>query len=91
MIYYSILKMDFLFSALCTRTFKKRVLIFFQHKQTCHKMKIIFGLAGLNAAELHGDLTQAKVCNFSPLTFNPLNFFFLNKVMTLETNNKNQL
>jgi ATP-dependent RNA helicase DDX27 len=46
--------------ALCTRTFKKKVLIFFQHKQTCHKMKIVFGLAGLNATELHGDLTQAK-------------------------------
>jgi len=29
-------------------------------KQAAHRLKIIFGLAGLKAAELHGNLTQAQ-------------------------------
>ncbi|KAL6070686.1 Nucleolar DEAD-box protein required for synthesis of 60S ribosomal subunit [Balamuthia mandrillaris] len=44
--------------SLCTRSFKKRVLIFFRSKQMAHRMKIVFGLLGLSAAELHGNLTQ---------------------------------
>mgnify|MGYP002387510736 CR=1 FL=1 len=47
--------------ALCTRTFKSHTIIFFRSKQSAHRMKIIFGLAGLKAAELHGNLTQAQV------------------------------
>eukprot|EP01123_Difflugia_compressa_P001713 TRINITY_DN1212_c0_g1_i1.p1 TRINITY_DN1212_c0_g1~~TRINITY_DN1212_c0_g1_i1.p1 ORF type:complete len:788 (-),score=221.96 TRINITY_DN1212_c0_g1_i1:62-2425(-) len=46
--------------ALCLRTFKSAVLIFFREKILAHRMKIIFGLAGLSAAELHGNLTQLQ-------------------------------
>jgi ATP-dependent RNA helicase DDX27 len=47
--------------ALCTRTFKKKTIVFFQHKHTCHQMRIYFGLAGLKAGEIHGNLPQDKV------------------------------
>ncbi|KAF9583304.1 nucleolar DEAD-box protein required for synthesis of 60S ribosomal subunit [Lunasporangiospora selenospora] len=46
--------------ALCSRTFKNRVIIFFRSKASAHQMKIIFGLMGLRAAELHGNLTQEQ-------------------------------
>lgn len=37
-----------------------RCIVFFSTKQRAHRAKILFGLAGLpNAAELHGDMTQA--------------------------------
>jgi ATP-dependent RNA helicase DDX27 len=47
--------------ALCSRTFASgRTIVFFQTKQKAHRLKILFGLAGLPpAAELHGDMTQA--------------------------------
>lgn len=47
--------------ALCTRSFKTRTLIFFRAKKEAHRLKVIFGLAGLKAAELHGNLTQNQV------------------------------
>lgn len=46
--------------ALCQRTFKDKVIIFMPSKQECHRLAIIFGLAKLQAAELHGNLTQAQ-------------------------------
>ncbi|KAG0344552.1 nucleolar DEAD-box protein required for synthesis of 60S ribosomal subunit [Podila humilis] len=46
--------------ALCSRTFKRRVIVFFRSKAAAHQMKIIFGLMGLRAAELHGNLTQEQ-------------------------------
>ncbi|OZJ03277.1 hypothetical protein BZG36_03740 [Bifiguratus adelaidae] len=46
--------------ALVTKTFKKRTIIFFRSKAAAHQMKILFGLCGLNAAELHGNLTQEQ-------------------------------
>ncbi|KAG0567645.1 hypothetical protein KC19_7G151100 [Ceratodon purpureus] len=45
--------------ALCTRTFKEKVIIFSGMKVEAHRLKILFGLSGLKAAELHGNLTQA--------------------------------
>ncbi len=47
--------------ALCKRTVKSKAIIFFQEKHEAHRLKIIFGLAGLNAAELHGNLSQQAV------------------------------
>lgn len=41
-------------------------------KQAAHRLKILFGLAGLKAAELHGNLTQAQrldVKNLDPTFF----------------------
>lgn len=46
--------------ALCLKTFKERVIIFSGTKQSAHRLKIIFGLSGMKAAELHGNLTQAQ-------------------------------
>ncbi|KAL6851939.1 hypothetical protein ACP4OV_020124 [Aristida adscensionis] len=46
--------------ALCLKTFKQSVIIFSGTKQSAHRLKIIFGLSGLKAAELHGNLTQAQ-------------------------------
>ncbi|CAO3595232.1 unnamed protein product [Absidia cylindrospora] len=46
--------------ALCRKTFKKKVIIFFRSKAAAHQMKILFGLVGLNSGELHGNLTQEQ-------------------------------
>ena len=43
-----------------SRTFKERAIVFFAAKKSCHRAKILFGLAGLPAAELHGNLTQQQ-------------------------------
>lgn len=44
--------------ALCTRTFTSKTLIFVRQKRTAHRIRLIFGLAGLQAAELHGNMSQ---------------------------------
>lgn len=46
--------------AVCRRTFQARTIIFFRSKQTAHRMKVVFGLCGMRADELHGDLTQEQ-------------------------------
>ncbi|KAJ3262154.1 nucleolar DEAD-box protein required for synthesis of 60S ribosomal subunit [Chytriomyces hyalinus] len=46
--------------ALCSRTYKEEVVVFFRSKAAAHYMKVLFGLCGLNAAELHGNLTQLQ-------------------------------
>ncbi|KAF0889955.1 hypothetical protein E2562_034411 [Oryza meyeriana var. granulata] len=46
--------------ALCLKTFKDKVIIFSGTKHSAHRLKIIFGLSGMKAAELHGNLTQAQ-------------------------------
>lgn len=46
--------------ALCSRTFTSRVIIFCGTKKEAHRLKILFGLAGLKAAELHADRTQPQ-------------------------------
>ncbi|KAK1589409.1 hypothetical protein Q3G72_033730 [Acer saccharum] len=46
--------------SLCTKTFTSKVIIFSGTKQAAHRLKILFGLAGLKATELHGNLTQAQ-------------------------------
>jgi ATP-dependent RNA helicase DDX27 len=48
-------------AALCARTYTDETLIFFRSKAAAHHMKISFGLLGLKAAELHGNLTQLQV------------------------------
>eukprot|EP00897_Mesotaenium_endlicherianum_P008915 jgi/Mesen1/8051/ME000043S07436 len=45
--------------ALCSRSFQSRTIIFSGRKVEAHRLKIVFGLAGLKAGELHGNLTQA--------------------------------
>ncbi|TPX63430.1 hypothetical protein SpCBS45565_g06613 [Spizellomyces sp. 'palustris'] len=47
-------------AALCTRTYASETIVFFRSKAAAHHMKIVFGLLGLKAAELHGNLTQLQ-------------------------------
>ena len=46
--------------SLASRTFTERVIVFFASKKSAHRAKLLFGLAGLRAAELHGNLTQQQ-------------------------------
>ena len=47
---------------LCSTIYTNRVIIFFRQKKEAHRARIIFGLAGLKAAELHGSMSQEQVC-----------------------------
>ena len=51
---------DAMLLALAKRTFTTRVIVFFRQKVTAHRFRILFGLARLRVAELHGNLTQAQ-------------------------------
>lgn len=53
--------------ALCKRTARNGTIIFFRSKKLCHQMRVVFGLLGLRAGELHGDLTQEQVGEVSLL------------------------
>jgi ATP-dependent RNA helicase DDX27 len=46
---------------ICKTMYHERVIIFFRQKKIAHRARIIFGLFGLSAAELHGSLNQAQV------------------------------
>ncbi|XP_022976908.1 DEAD-box ATP-dependent RNA helicase 28 isoform X3 [Cucurbita maxima] len=46
--------------ALCSKRFTSKAIIFSGTKQAAHRLKILFGLAGFKAAELHGNLTQVQ-------------------------------
>eukprot|EP00548_Thalassiothrix_antarctica_P012653 CAMPEP_0194168394 /NCGR_PEP_ID=MMETSP0154-20130528/3380_1 /TAXON_ID=1049557 /ORGANISM="Thalassiothrix antarctica, Strain L6-D1" /LENGTH=852 /DNA_ID=CAMNT_0038879525 /DNA_START=49 /DNA_END=2607 /DNA_ORIENTATION=+ len=46
--------------ALLTRTFKSRIIVFFDTKKAAHRMMILCGLCGIKCSELHGDLTQVQ-------------------------------
>ncbi|KAG6988908.1 ATP-dependent RNA helicase drs1 [Physcia stellaris] len=45
---------------LCTHTYTSRVIIFFRQKALAHRVRIIFALLDLRAAELHGSMTQEQ-------------------------------
>jgi ATP-dependent RNA helicase DDX27 len=47
--------------ALCKRTFKAGVIVFFRSKKLAHQLRIVFGLFNMKCDELHGDLTQEQV------------------------------
>lgn len=46
--------------ALCCRTYTQRVILFFSKRSIAHEIFIIFGILGLSAVELHGNLSQAQ-------------------------------
>lgn len=48
---------------LCTTVYTNRVIIFFRQKKEAHRVRVIFSLCGLKAAELHGSMTQEQVRN----------------------------
>ena len=46
---------------LCHNVYTERVIIFFRQKSEAHRVRIVFGLCGLKAAELHGSMSQEQV------------------------------
>ena len=46
---------------LCQNVYTERVIIFFRQKREAHRVRVIFGLCGLKAAELHGSMSQEQV------------------------------
>ncbi|KIK83138.1 hypothetical protein PAXRUDRAFT_35494 [Paxillus rubicundulus Ve08.2h10] len=45
---------------LCKRTFKRGALVFFRSKKLAHQIRVVFGLLGMKAEELHGNLSQEQ-------------------------------
>lgn len=43
----------------CSKVFKTKTIVFFKQKKQAHRMKIMFGLLGLSASELHSNMTQS--------------------------------
>ena len=54
---------------LCQNIYTDRVIIFFRQKKEAHRVRIIFGLLGIKAAELHGSMSQEQV---NPLSYSSL-------------------
>ncbi|KAL9625427.1 MAG: hypothetical protein Q9160_000490 [Pyrenula sp. 1 TL-2023] len=48
---------------LCQKTYTNRVIVFFRQKKVAHRIRIVFGLLGLKAAELHGSMSQEQRLN----------------------------
>jgi ATP-dependent RNA helicase DDX27 len=46
---------------LCKTVYTDRVIVFFRQKKEAHRARIIFGLLGIKAGELHGSMTQEQV------------------------------
>jgi ATP-dependent RNA helicase DDX27 len=46
---------------LCTNIYTDRVIVFFRQKKEVHRARVIFGLSGLRATELHGSMSQEQV------------------------------
>lgn len=46
---------------LCENVHTNRVIVFFRQKREAHRVRILFGLCGFEAAELHGSMSQEQV------------------------------
>lgn len=46
---------------LCANIYTSRVIVFFRQKKEAHRARVIFGLSGLKATELHGNMSQEQV------------------------------
>lgn len=46
---------------LCANVYTDRVIVFFRQKKEAHKARVVFGLSGLKATELHGSMSQEQV------------------------------
>lgn len=46
---------------LCKNVYTDRVIVFFRQKKEAHRARVIFGLSGLKATELHGSMSQEQV------------------------------
>ncbi|CAI6336457.1 unnamed protein product [Periconia digitata] len=45
---------------ICTKVYTDRVIIFFRQKKEAHRVRVIFALNGLQASELHGNMSQEQ-------------------------------
>ncbi|ORY13354.1 P-loop containing nucleoside triphosphate hydrolase protein [Clohesyomyces aquaticus] len=45
---------------MCTTVYTDRVIIFFRQKKEAHNVRVVFGLCGLKASELHGNMSQEQ-------------------------------
>ena len=45
---------------LCSTLFTDRAIVFFRQKKEAHRVRVIFGLCGFRASELHGSMTQEQ-------------------------------
>ncbi len=57
---------------LCHNVYTERVIIFFRKKSDAHRVRIVFGLCGLKAAELHGSMSQEQVLSHNSLLIDPI-------------------
>lgn len=46
---------------LCKEVYTDRTIVFFRQKKDAHRIRVVFGLCGLKAAELHGSMSQEQV------------------------------
>ena len=58
---------------LCKQIYRHRTIIFFMDKKSAHRLRITFGMLGLSAEELHGNLNQEQV-------WVPERFFFIDDI-----------
>ena len=52
---------------LCEKVYTDRVIIFFRQKKEAHRVRVVFGICGLKAAELHGSMSQEQVQHINSL------------------------
>ncbi|KAI9810875.1 MAG: nucleolar DEAD-box protein required for synthesis of 60S ribosomal subunit [Thelocarpon impressellum] len=45
---------------LCTASYTETTIVFFRQKKEAHRVRIVFGLCGLKATELHGSMSQEQ-------------------------------
>ena len=69
---------------LCENVFTERVIIFFRQKREAHRVRVVFGLCGFKAGELHGSMTQEQVSNscFQTFTFRRMQGSIDNPILT---------
>lgn len=53
---------------LANTVYTQRTIVFFRQKKEAHRVRIVFGLLGLKAAELHGSMSQDQVSIFHPFS-----------------------
>jgi ATP-dependent RNA helicase DDX27 len=52
---------------LCQKVYTERVIIFFRQKKEAHRVLVVFALCGMQASELHGNMSQEQVSYSSAL------------------------
>jgi ATP-dependent RNA helicase DDX27 len=55
---------------LCENVYTDRAIIFFRQKKEAHRVRVVFALCGLKAAELHGSMSQEQVKIDNPTNIN---------------------